>query len=56
MQRAPHRLLFGSDWPYIGLDKDLPTVGGLLDLFHRWTDDAALREALLVRNPIELYG
>jgi len=56
LRAAPDRLLWGSDWPYIGLNDDPPNVGALLDLFDRWVDDDVLREKILVDNPTALYG
>jgi predicted TIM-barrel fold metal-dependent hydrolase len=53
---APDRLLWGSDWPFIGLDAAPPDAGKLLDLFDRWVDDPALHEKILVDNPAALYG
>lgn len=56
LQRAPDRLLFGTDWPYIGLDKDLPDVGRQIDLFDAWTGDTGLRQKVFVSNPQALYA
>ena len=56
LRAAPDRLLWGSDWPYIGLNDDPPNVGALLDLFDLWVNDDALREKILVANPAALYG
>lgn len=55
LRTAPQRLLWGSDWPYIGMDKQPPDVGDLLDLFDAWTDDESLRKQILVTNPAALY-
>jgi 2-pyrone-4,6-dicarboxylate lactonase len=56
LRAAPGRVLWGSDWPYIGLNDDPPDVGALLDLFDLWVNDDALREKILVANPAALYG
>ena len=56
LTRAPDRMLWGSDWPYIGMDKHLPDVGAQIDLFDKWTGDGALREKVFVSNPKALYG
>jgi 2-pyrone-4,6-dicarboxylate lactonase len=54
---APHRLLWGSDWPHVRMGALTPDVGHLVDLFDRWTGhDAALRQRIFVDNPRELYG
>jgi predicted TIM-barrel fold metal-dependent hydrolase len=52
----PARLLWGSDWPYVRLGDKSPDVGALIDLFHRWVPDAAVRQQILVDNPQALYG
>jgi 2-pyrone-4,6-dicarboxylate lactonase len=53
---APDRLLWGSDWPYIGYTESSPDVGALIDLFDSWTPDDVLRNKILVANPAALYG
>jgi 2-pyrone-4,6-dicarboxylate lactonase len=52
----PERLLWGSDWPFLGMNAYRPDVGALLNLLDAWLDDDALRERVLVRNPASLYG
>lgn len=52
----PGRLLWGSDWPYVRMGEQSPDAGALLDLFHAWVPDAALRQRILVDNPATLYG
>jgi predicted TIM-barrel fold metal-dependent hydrolase len=52
----PERLVWGSDWPHVHMSADMPDVGHLVDLFDRWTADAALRKRILVDNPGTLYG
>jgi 2-pyrone-4,6-dicarboxylate lactonase len=53
----PERLLWGSDWPHPQIDAAvMPNDGRLVNLFLRWTPDAAQRETILVRNPALLYG
>jgi len=56
VRAAPDRLIWGSDWPYIGLNDNPPDVGALIDLFDVWTHEEALREKILVANPAVLYG
>lgn len=50
------RLLWGSDWPFVRMGEQSPDAGQLLDLFHDWVPDAAIRHAILVDNPAALYG
>ncbi|WP_226632105.1 amidohydrolase family protein [Novosphingobium profundi] len=54
--QAPDRLVWGSDWPHRGHENDLPDDARLLDLLDRWAGDARTRDAILVRNPAQLYG
>lgn len=51
----PARLVWGSDWPYLGVAPPFADTA-LRDLFLEWTADAALRQAILVDNPARLYG
>lgn len=51
----PQRMLWGSDWPHTGLYADMPNDGDLLDLLATWIDDDAMRDAVLVTNPVSLY-
>lgn len=51
----PDRMLWGTDWPFVRMDNP-PEASTLLDLFHRWTGDAALRHRILVDNPRSRYG
>lgn len=52
---APDRVLWGSDWPHVGL-MQWPDTGDLLNLVPRWLPDAAARHRLFVDNPARLYG
>ena len=56
VEAIPDRVVFGSDWPYIGNDATLPDVGRMVDLFDRWTPDAGIREKVFVTNPERFYG
>jgi predicted TIM-barrel fold metal-dependent hydrolase len=54
---APHRCVWGSDWPHplLGTRK-MPDVGKLVDLLLGWADSTDLFERILVENPGRLYG
>ncbi|MBL0421943.1 amidohydrolase family protein [Ramlibacter sp. AW1] len=57
-ETAPRRLLWGSDWPHVMLQWNIPMPndGDLLDLLARWVPDAGQRRQVLVDNPAALYG
>ena len=55
-QAAPHRCVWGSDWPHVANWKHMPNVGDLLDLLADWVPDEAARRRVLVDNPVRLYG
>lgn len=52
---APHRMVWGSDWPHVGMAKP-QDAGVLLDVLAAWLerDPAALAD-VLVRNPEALF-
>jgi len=52
----PERLVWGTDWPHVGLKRDMPDVGRLVDLFAAWVEGDGLRRKILVENPARLYG
>lgn len=53
---APERLVYGSDWPHVGLREEaMPDTGRLRNLLGEWTQDTALRHRILVDNPARLY-
>ena len=54
IEAAPHRVIWGSDWPHIpegGKD-----TGDLLNLLADWAPDAEARKRILVTNPAKLFG
>jgi predicted TIM-barrel fold metal-dependent hydrolase len=54
---APHRMLWASDWPHVGLfDRTPPLSGHLLDWLTDIGTDGATRTRILVDNPAALYG
>ena len=55
IRRMPHRLVWGSDWPYVRMSPE-PDAGNLLNTFHEWTTDDNIRRRILVDNPAWLYG
>lgn len=55
IEAAPERMLWATNWPHPGRDW-LPDDTEHMDLLLEWTDDAAIRQRILVDNPAELYG
>lgn len=53
----PDRLLWGSDWPFLGMSgASRPDPWRLVATLLEWVPDADLRQQILVRNPAALYG
>jgi len=55
---APDRMLWGSDWPHVGLraPEPMPDTGALRNALPRWIPDATTRHQILADNPARLYG
>lgn len=53
---APERLVWGSDWPHVLLDKTMPNDGDLVDQIAVWVPDETARKRILVDNAERLYG
>ena len=49
------RCVWGSDWPFLGLSRDI-RYGDALAALDRWLPDAADRDLVLRRNPARLFG
>ena len=47
--------VWGSDWPFLGLDRDI-RYGDALAALERWLPDAADRDLVLRHNPARLLG
>jgi len=56
VERAPHQLVWGSDWPHTTEPHAKPDDTALLELLSDWTGDDRLRQQVLVDNPARLYG
>ena len=53
---APDRLVWGSDWPHVLLEKTMPNDGDLVDQIAVWVPDEKTRRRILVDNAERLYG
>ena len=56
LEAGPARCVWGSDWPHVKMLKPMPDDGDLLNQLAVWAPDEALRKAVLVENPAQLYG
>ncbi len=53
----PDRLLWGSDWPFLGMSgAGRPDPARLVATLLEWVPDTVVREQILVHNPAALYG
>jgi 2-pyrone-4,6-dicarboxylate lactonase len=55
VEQFPDRVLWGTDWPHPNLRSHMPDDGHLVDLIPNIAVTEALREQLLVTNPMKLY-
>jgi predicted TIM-barrel fold metal-dependent hydrolase len=55
VEKAPQRMVWGSDWPHPFVHIPMPNDAALLDMLADWVPDTALRERILVHNPAALY-
>lgn len=55
---APDRMVWGSDWPHVGLYDEAarPDVGHILDWLADYAPDVAQQKRILVDNPARFYG
>ncbi len=51
----PDRVLWGTDWPHPNLKSHMPDDGLLVDYISQIAPTEALRQKLLVDNPVRLY-
>jgi predicted TIM-barrel fold metal-dependent hydrolase len=54
VDRAPERILWGTDWPHPNV-RHMPDDGDLLDHLAAFVPDEAARNRILVDNPARLY-
>lgn len=55
VERFPDRVLWGTDWPHPNMKSHMPDDGALVDYIPRIARSEALRQKLLVDNPMRLY-
>jgi predicted TIM-barrel fold metal-dependent hydrolase len=49
------RVVWGSDWPHVAYEEDVPEEGALLNALADWVPDEQTRKRILVDNPSALY-
>ena len=54
IEAAPDRMVWGSDWPHVAIDR-MPDTGVLRNLLLKWAPSAEMRHKILVENPARLY-
>lgn len=54
--RAPDRLVWGTDWPHVHFEGEMPNTTVLFDRLADWLPGEELRRRVLVDNPTRLYG
>lgn len=52
---APHRVVWGSDWPHTRPAAERPSTAALVRLFEAWTPPE-VRDRIAVHNAVRLYG
>ncbi len=52
---APHRIVWGTDWPHVNQFDKMQNDGDILDALKFWVPDEAIRNKILVDNPAQLY-
>ncbi len=55
VESFPDRVLWGTDWPHPNMTKEAPDDGVLVDVIPKIAVTSALRQKLLVDNPMRLY-
>jgi 2-pyrone-4,6-dicarboxylate lactonase len=56
IERAPDRMLWGSDSPHQSHPEPKPADEDLVDLMLEWAPDEAIRNRIFVDNPAEFFG
>jgi 2-pyrone-4,6-dicarboxylate lactonase len=55
VERFPAQVIWGTDWPHPNMPKQAPDDGVIVDMIPKIAPAAALRQALLIDNPMRLY-
>ena len=52
---APHRIVWGTDWPHVNQFDKMQNDGDILDALKVWVPNETTRNKILVDNPAQLY-
>ncbi len=55
VEKFPHQVLWGTDWPHPNMTSHMPDDGHLVDVIPLIAPTPALQHALLIDNPMKLY-
>jgi 2-pyrone-4,6-dicarboxylate lactonase len=55
VEKFPHRVLWGTDWPHPNMKSYMPDDGALVDIIPRIATSDVGRQRLLIDNPMQLY-
>ena len=55
VETFPDRVLWGTDWPHPNMESHMPDDGQLVDFIPKIAPTEALRQKVLVDNPMRLY-
>lgn len=55
LEVAPHRVVWGTDWPHVNQFDKMQNDGDILDALNEWVPNEDLKNRILVDNPAVLY-
>lgn len=55
IETAPDRIVWGTDWPHVIYESEMPNDGDLVDLLYRYAPDEAVLKKILVDNPARIF-
>ena len=55
IEKAPNRIMWGTDWPHPNKYEVNPNDGDLVNAFGEWVSDGATRYKIMVETPEAFY-
>lgn len=55
VEAAPHRIMWGTDWPHPNKFEVNPNDGDLVDALGEWVEDETMRHRIMVDTPAAFY-